>query len=59
MALTALDYHAFASAMYIARFGIDATEIIDLKHRITESTVKVVEHGPRLVSERIKVNEKL
>tara|TARA_R110000868_G_scaffold95941_10_gene263864 strand:+ start:2218 stop:3078 length:861 start_codon:yes stop_codon:yes gene_type:complete len=59
LALTALDYHAFASAMYIARFGIDATEIIDLKHRITESTVKVVEHGPRLVSERIKVNEKL
>lgn len=59
LALTALDYHALASAMYIAKFGIDAKEIVELKHGITESIVKVMEHGPRLVSENIRVNEKL
>lgn len=59
LALTALDYHAIASAMYIAKFGIDAKEIIELKRGITESIVKVVEHGPRLVSEKLTFDEKL
>lgn len=57
LALTALDYHAFASAMYIAKFGIDAEEIVELRHGITESIAKIVEHGPRLVTENIIVNE--
>lgn len=59
LSLTALGYHAMASAMYIAKFEIDAKEIIELKHRITDSIVKVVEYGPRLVSERMTYNEKL
>lgn len=59
LALTALGYHAMASAMYIAKFGIDATEIISIKHGINDSIAKIVEHGPRLVSEKIYVNEKL
>ncbi|MFC3115552.1 DUF5677 domain-containing protein [Cellvibrio fontiphilus] len=56
LALTALDYHAMASAMYIAKFGIDAKEIINLKHGINESIAKVVEHGPRLASEKMSVD---
>lgn len=59
LSLTALQYHAVASAMYIAKFEIDAKEIVELNHRITDSIVKVVEYGPRLVSERMTCNEKL
>lgn len=57
LALMALNYHAMASAMYIAKFGINAKEIIELKHGITDSIVKVVEHGPRLLSENISFDE--
>lgn len=59
LALTALDYHAMASAMYIAKFGIDAKEIIKLKHGINNSIAKVVENGPRLASEKMSLDEKL
>ena len=59
LSLTALDYHATASAMYIAKFGVDAKEIVALKHEITGSIMKVVEYGPSLVSERMTYNEKL
>lgn len=58
LSLTALGYHAMASAMYIAKYEIDVKEIIELKHRITDSIVKVVEHGPRLVSEKMSYNDK-
>ncbi|QKJ61139.1 DUF5677 domain-containing protein [Serratia fonticola] len=54
MALIALDYHAFASAMYIAKFGINADEIIKLKNRVAESILNVVENGPRLILENIR-----
>ncbi|HHR1158751.1 TPA: DUF5677 domain-containing protein [Raoultella ornithinolytica] len=55
MALTALDYHAFASAMYLAKFGIDVKEIIDLKNNIIQSILYIIKNGPHLVSEKIKL----
>lgn len=59
LSLTALNYHAMASAMYIARFGIDVKEIIELRQGITDSLVKVVEFGPRLVSEKMSYKNEL
>lgn len=54
--LTAIDYHIMASAMYIAKFDISVNELLKCKEQIIESIVMVTEHGPRLVSEKIKVN---
>lgn len=55
MALTALDYHTFASIMYIAKFEIDVKEMIELKHSITNSILYVIDNGLRMVSEKIKI----
>ena len=57
--LTAIDYHIMASAMYIAKFGISADALIKIKEKVMESIVMVTEYGPRLVRERIKINENL
>lgn len=54
MILTAIKYHIFASAMYIAKFGISATDLISLLNKINEAIFLVTEHGPRLISEKIK-----
>lgn len=53
LSLTSLRYHAMASAMYLAKYGIDAKAIIQLRQGVTDSIVKVIEHGPRLVSEKM------
>ena len=55
MALTALDYHTFASIMYIAKFEIDVKEMIELKHSITNSILYIIDNGPRMISEKIKI----
>jgi len=57
--LTAIDYHIIASAMYIAKFGINAEALIKIKEKVLDSIIMVTEYGPRLVSERIKIIENL
>lgn len=57
--LTAIDYHIEASAMYIAKFGINAEALIEIKKRVEESIVMVTDYGPQLVRERIKINKNL
>lgn len=54
MALTALDFHTLASAMYIAKFGINTKEIMELKNSIIKSIIYVIENGFRQVSEKIE-----
>lgn len=57
--LTAIDYHIMASAMYIAKFGINTKELIKMKNKIVESMVMVTEHGPELIIEKITINKTL
>lgn len=57
--LTAIDYHLLASAMYIAKFSISPDRIVEYKKEIMDSIILVAEHGSKMVSERIEVNESL
>jgi hypothetical protein len=52
--LTAIDYHIYASAMYLAKFQISTVTLIAFKKQIIDSIALVTEHGPRLVKEKIK-----
>lgn len=54
MILTAIKFHIRASAMYIAKFRISATDLIELLKEINKAIILVKEHGPRLISEKIK-----
>jgi hypothetical protein len=57
--LTAIDYHIFASAMYLGKFNINSKELVKIKKAIMDSIVLVTEHGQKLVKARIRVNENL
>lgn len=57
--LIAIEYHVSATAMYMAKFNVSITELIEIRSKIIDSIVMVTEHGPRLVKERISFNEKL
>lgn len=59
LALTAIDYHIMASAMYLSRFKIDAMPLIDMKKKVHEATENVVEHGAKTVRNQILVKENL
>lgn len=54
--LTAINHHIVASAMYIAKFSIKVDRLIECKHKIDESIILVIEHGPKLVKEKLKFN---
>ncbi|MCL1058855.1 DUF5677 domain-containing protein [Shewanella gelidimarina] len=53
--LTALKYHITASAMYIAKFGIDVESLGQLTNKTVETITLVVERGPELIREQIQV----
>lgn len=55
MILTALGYHVKAAAMYLAKFGISVDCVIDLYFKVMETISVVVESGPKLIKEQIKV----
>jgi hypothetical protein len=57
--LTAIDYHIMASIMYIAKFGIKPDKLVECRMKIIDSLVLVTEQGPRLIQEKIKINENL
>lgn len=57
--LTAIDYHLFASAMYLGKFNIKTSELLKIKKEIMDSIILVTEHGPRMVEEKIRVRDSL
>ena len=52
--LTALDYHIFASAMYLAKFEIKVEELVKLKFKVQEAAVEVMENGQRVAKTKIR-----
>ena len=57
--LTVIDYHIMASIMYIAKFDVLPKELIECRTSILTSIALVVEQGPRLIQEKIQVDENL
>ena len=57
MILTALGYNVKSAAMYISKFDISSKTIIDLYFKVMETLSVVVENGPRMIKEQIKVSE--
>lgn len=55
MALIAMKYHIFASAMYIAKLEISAKPLIENYNKVVSAITLVTENGPRLVREKITV----
>ncbi|WP_212630144.1 DUF5677 domain-containing protein [Pseudomonas sp. KB-10] len=55
MALMAIKYHIFASAMYIAKLEISAEPLIEHYKKVMDAITLVTENGPRLVREKITV----
>lgn len=55
MILTSIKYHIFASSMYVAKFGINAIELIELCKEIVKAIVIVTEMSPHLIFEKISL----
>jgi len=53
MALMAIKYHIFASAMYVAKLGINAESLVNHYNKVIDAIILVTENGPRLVRENI------
>jgi hypothetical protein len=56
MLLTAIQYHIRASAMYIAKFEINASDLMEIWKKTVDTAIAVIESGPQLISEKIKIN---
>ncbi|QHG91412.1 hypothetical protein CVO_05995 [Sulfurimonas sp. CVO] len=59
MVLTCVQFHIFASAMYIAKFEISAKKLIDIYKKSTNILIEFTDSMEETISQHITVNEEV